>query len=193
MENDLIEAVYIGNYDNTKSSLEAGANPNVLDENGDTPLAISAVESYFAISQLLLEFKADPNLGQLSPILIAVSNGDLALVKILLEAKANPNISYEMTTPLHNATLSGNTEISNLLVKFGAFTNIQDSRGNTPLHYAVYRANYVIAKILIDAGADPMIKDILGKTQIDFAGFFGLKYMLEIMIESRNVDKNWGL
>lgn len=42
--------------------MEKNADPNVLDTNGKTPIAISAGKGYFEITQVLLHYQADPYL-----------------------------------------------------------------------------------------------------------------------------------
>lgn len=186
----LFETVYSDNYVETQTLLEQGADPDVLQE-GETPLTLAVTNSNISISELLLKFGANPNLGTTFPLLIAVTNGESALTKLLLENKANPNIDMQLTTPLHQAVLGSNTDIVTLLLKFGAFTNIQDGRSNTPLHYSIYRGNFIISKLLVDNRADSTIKDFRGKSPIDYAKFFDLLVILKLFIPNMSTNQNY--
>lgn len=185
MSETLFDTVAIGNYDDTEALLIEGEDPNQVDEQGETPLIYAVYNSNLAMAELLLKYGADPNLGATFPLIVAVTNEEIAITKVLLAAGANPNIQVDQTAPIHTASLRSFPEIVRMLLEAGAFTNIQDGRGNTPLHYAVYRANYVISKQLVEGGADTMIKDLVGKTPIDYAKFFELEKILQLFIPNK--------
>lgn len=50
---------------------------------------------------------------------------------------------------LHLACLSGNLQMIELLLQFGANINLQDFHGRTPLHHCISRGNNPLAKFLL--------------------------------------------
>ncbi len=88
--------------------LAHGANPNLADIEGQTPL-------HFAV-----KYRAD-----------------YGLIRQLLENNANPNCpDSTRLTPLHLAAMSGNTEYIVMLIDHGAQVNAKDLNDQTPLAQA---------------------------------------------------------
>lgn len=123
--------------------LDSGAKPNLCDANGNSPLHTQSVFSgSMEMAQLLLKYKADPNLQggkELTTCLhLAVSwGGHAALIPVLLEHGANPNLkNAEGLTPLHSASENGYKENAKLLLDKGADTSIKDNKGLTPADVA---------------------------------------------------------
>ena len=119
-----------------KVLLENGADPNLPNDSGETPLHQ------------------------------AVENKDYLISKILLKHKADPNRQEEYgETPLHYAVTNGDSDTTELLLKFRANPNICETRfKRTPLHIATMKKNREIVKILMVHGANPHEADVFGKT-----------------------------
>lgn len=121
--------------------LRQGANPDITNSMGETPLHQAADNSNMDLARLLLTYRANPNLQQNdgdSPLHHAAFRGDCEMVALLLENGANPNLL-------------------NYMVNFMQF-------GRSPLHYAVDSACCRCVKLLIDQGADPNLEDKQGKS-----------------------------
>jgi ankyrin repeat protein len=74
--------------------LQKGADPNLRDDKGNTPLVLAALGGREDLAQLLLLFKANPNLGNASgqtPLILAVGNRDIPMVRLLLTNGADPD------------------------------------------------------------------------------------------------------
>jgi uncharacterized protein len=74
--------------------LSRGADPNLRDGRGDTPLLLAVQYGQNGMVDLLTGAKANPNLGNgggETPLIRAVQKRDLALVRALLAAGANPD------------------------------------------------------------------------------------------------------
>jgi serine/threonine-protein phosphatase 6 regulatory ankyrin repeat subunit B len=84
-------AVEARNIEAARLFLKHGANPNVRDDTGSTPLNSACLDENEPIASLLLSFRADPNVGD-----------------------------DEHCTPLHHAARLGNAKIAALLLKHGA-------------------------------------------------------------------------
>lgn len=55
-----------------------------------------------------------------------------------------------MQTPLHLAVLTGNAEITSILLSFGAQPSLKDSNGNTALHLAVLHGNLDCVRAILN-------------------------------------------
>ncbi|ONF96416.1 ankyrin repeat domain-containing protein [Sphingomonas jeddahensis] len=74
--------------------LQRGADPNMRDGRGDTPLLLAVQYGHNALVEVLTAGKANPNLGNgggETPLIRAVQKRDLPLVRSLLAAGANPD------------------------------------------------------------------------------------------------------
>ncbi len=78
----------------------------------------------------------------------AVVKGNAALTKILLENKANPNIADSAgVTPLVYAVQFENKEIIALLLKYKADYKIKDNDGHSPYDHALFTKNQDIINL----------------------------------------------
>jgi ankyrin repeat protein len=74
--------------------LQKGADPNIRDSAGNTPLILAAQASREDLVQLLLTYKANINLGNSSgqtPLIIAVNNRDAGVARLLIDKGADPD------------------------------------------------------------------------------------------------------
>ena len=163
--------------------LNAGANPDVFDANGHTPL-FKAMENlvnpyrrhrrneYIEEAKLLLQAGANPNLGDrqtgLTPLAIALfeysqnkNSADIKeIVILLLEAGANPNEEDFVVEPVkYKAPLLikylQDKDIVKMLLHAGANPNL-DCRftGTSPLAHAVLNNDIEAVGLLLEAGAN---------------------------------------
>lgn len=74
--------------------LARGADPNLRDGRGNTPMILAVQNGQTGMIDLLTRARANPNLANSSgetPLILAVQRRDLAMVRVLLAAKANPD------------------------------------------------------------------------------------------------------
>jgi cytohesin len=143
----LFLAAEVGDLTGVKAAIDCGADPNIQDKVGNTPLHDAA------------------------------KSGSPDVVKLLLEHGADPNIQNKVgNTPLHyaakyswlNVALRHDPlEVVKLLLEHGADPNARDKDGKTPLHYAAEFCHVDVARALLDYGADPTIRDSEGRTPLD--------------------------
>ena len=145
-----------------------GAEVNVKDETGYTPLHLAAAKALKKTVEILLGAK-NVNVNaetddKKTPLLLAVSGlpvgqfpseeQRLAVAELLLAKGANPNKKDDKgVTTLHIAAANGWDKLVNLLVSKGPDVNAVDNDGKTPLQAAEKSLNPEVAEILKKAGA----------------------------------------
>lgn len=158
-----------------KALLNAGANPNILMTNPENMHENTEDDSELIWEEhLTLQMMQHlKDLGNFSPLHIAVRDRRLHICRLLLEHGADVNIEdFGQCTPLHWASNNGDIEMVELLLAYGAKVNVQDMAESTPLHEAVRKANLTLVKRLLAEGADPYLKDVSWQSPFDLAGEF---------------------
>ena len=148
-----------------KNLLDAGADPNIADENSDSSLHAAIygycnTETVHNIISNGAQVNAVNNIGE-TPLLTACSTAQRQLVILLLKSKADPNIvNVEGHGSLHKAVNADcSRETLQEIVDHGADVNAKDRRGRTALLLSCFYRQVDSLKVLIEAGADPTIND----------------------------------
>ncbi|XP_068761626.1 homeobox protein Wariai-like [Montipora capricornis] len=169
----LLFAASSNNYMVARLLLEHGADGNIKDQWGKTPLQKAVTQKNVPLVELFLENKADVNIQDwlgVTPLHKAVMLNDVPLVRLLLENKADASILDEVgETPLYVAVTQKNVPLVELLLENKADVNIQDWLGVTPLHKAVMLYDVPLVKLLLENKADPNIQDKVGETPLHIA------------------------
>ena len=155
--------------DMVKELIEAGADVNVTDERGRTPLIhllrLANKRPGFdvrEIVQMLIEKGADVDAStdDEMPLILAIKLGDISVVTMLIEADVDINASLTNATPL---------------VKLDKFSTLDFGGGITPLMAAVRVGNVEITKLLLEdranvnSTADPNASGIKNSTPLIIA------------------------
>ncbi|CAB0030145.1 unnamed protein product [Trichogramma brassicae] len=173
-----------------KLLLRRGANPNIANAKGETPLhhicsrdydddVFDAAKMLFDISdekQKTILVDAQDNRGW-TPLHSAATMGHAHLIKLLLERGANPNsTNKDGETPLHkicelceNGLIEGEVKMcmdSFHEVKQRVQADVRDKKGNTPLHRALDRGYQNWIEWLLRIGADPNCANKDGETAL---------------------------
>ena len=151
--------------------IDQGADPNLRNWRGETPLHRAAIRNPdLDVSRTLIGAGADPNARDetgATPLHRAAPNPSPARAALLIEAGASVNARDRAgATPLHYAAESGRGAMLTRLVEAGASLNVRDEDGATPLHRAIGKGWAEGAKTLLDRGADPNAPDNEGRTPL---------------------------
>ncbi|XP_062598734.1 uncharacterized protein LOC134260163 [Saccostrea cucullata] len=168
--NALLCAVGMEDFEMAKYLLSVKADPNILNEDGNSPLHRATERGLKDIVQLLLDYNADINLAtseSMSALHLATRLGNAEIVQLLLDCNADINLATsESMSALHLATRLGNAEITNILLRKGANTNLKNGDNETPLHFAACQGNMAIVKFLINAECEIDATNILEETPL---------------------------
>jgi len=127
-----------GHYEVVKLLVDAKADLNKADDNGEVALHYATMYHRTSIVRLLLEAGADTNAADVqgSTSLHCSTMYD-DTVDLLLEAKADPNMRDNFgSTPLHKSAGRGKVLSVGKLLAAGAELDAKDGHGNSALHLA---------------------------------------------------------
>ena len=139
--------------------IDAGADLDLANDYGVTPLALACDNGSGAMVTRLLSAGADPNLARSTgetPLMTCARTGALDAVRALLAHGADPNAaeSWHGQTALMWAAGERHAAVVEALVEHGADVHARSSAGYTPLLIAARVDEPELVRLLIAAGAD---------------------------------------
>ncbi len=156
---DLAALIRNGDRDAALAAVRAGADVNVAQGDGTTPLHWAVYKVDPELTRELLKHGANPNakssLGA-TPLAEAAKLANAELVQLLIKARADVNEANEDgQTPLMLAARTGSVPVADLLVRAGANVNAKESwREQTALMWAAGSGQADMTAYLIKHGAD---------------------------------------
>jgi len=170
---ELVRAAEIGDVENVRTLLAAGANQN-LPRNFSALEAASAA-AYPRVVDELLKYRPDVNqrdsagrtalnaLGQSAVGRPGENPSEVARLLIQAGADANAQDNIYANTPLHEVPDAATAKV---LIQAGANLNRRNVEGQTPLMVTL---DPEVARVLLAAGADKTVRDKNGETALDLA------------------------
>lgn len=141
--------------------LKLGANPNAVDDFGQTPLFVALAldqKKYVGVVRELLSHGANPNIeGPRNPLLLAAEGAHKDSVEMLIGAGADVNVVQLTGTPLIKAILGHRHDVMKLLLDAGANPKLSVPVGCDDPQIAGRNA-FEVAQLLGDAKALELLK-----------------------------------
>jgi ankyrin repeat protein len=133
--------------------VKAGANINLANCHGDTPLSCAAFHGHREAMVALLLARAAVNIANIegvSPLYIAVQEGRVEILKLLIKAKGDVNqcVKEDGFSPLMVASGRGFVEAVELLLLNGANVHLKNNDGITALDVAILEKHPSVEAVL---------------------------------------------
>jgi ankyrin repeat protein len=139
--------------------LHAGANPNCVDNFGNTPLMVVGFQDYDRDSQI-----------------------NARIAQALIKAHADIEAKNKYGMPVVFLSLSGFSKgIFPVLLQHGVNVKSKDPMGRTLLMYVAQQGYLETCKDMVSSGVDVEAKDKYGLRAMDYAKMAGLKEVLEYL------------
>jgi ankyrin repeat protein len=180
-----------------------GANPEIINQDGQTPLFTAAAQGYEKIANTLLDIplsvscvNASVNNAAGQTALIAASRGaHVTIVELLLE-KGGADVDRpdnQGRTALYAASQEGHVATVKALLQHGADLEMLTTNGSTPLSVSAQEGHLLVFEELLNAGADIMVRDMSGRSLFEIACIGGHGAVLGSLVKHGARDKKWRL
>ncbi|XWS74568.1 hypothetical protein CRYUN_Cryun01aG0009400 [Craigia yunnanensis] len=178
---------YHGQPDCMRELLLAGADPNAVDDEGESVLHRAVAKKYTDCALVILEnggcrSMAVLNSKNLTPLHLCVATWNVAVVKRWVEVASLEEIAdaIDIPSPVGTALCMAaalkkdheieGRELVRLLLAAGADPTAQDAQhGRTALHTAAMANDVELVKIILDAGVDVNIRNVHNTTPLHVA------------------------
>lgn len=193
-------ALHLAAYHNLPSVAEClvenGANVNITDNRGCTPLLLACYEGATEIVALLVAHKADTTIGgkRDKPLHGAIINRHIPIVRMLIEYGVDVNEKYNGQTPLIMAVdqqpYDVYYDICELLLKKGANIDEVDSHGFTALMLAAEWGYLPFVELLLSYNANINHQSQRHETALSLALKAKYKPIIKLLLKQPNIQIN---
>jgi len=115
-------------------------------------------------------------------LLESYKNKDFDKMESCLKEGVDPNLKYNDEYLLIHASVNGNKNAVELLLKYKADINIRDTNGSTSLNCSITKNKFEIANMLIDHDANIKIESKSGNTALGWACYIGNPQLVKRLI-----------
>ena len=167
--------------------LDAGANPNVIDDRGISPLYLACEQGYPDIAGLLIRTGADINQRNhegISPVEIAINTRHVDTAEFLIRKGCEVFVKRSGFGLMHASASIGSVKLGRLLMNKGVPLDDAGNSGRTPLHLAVQNGHLSFCRFLLKHGARVGIEDKAGFTPLELAMQGGHHEIIELLGEN---------
>lgn len=188
---DGVSSLHAGAWsaDAVRVLLRAGANPNIQNKSGDTPLIVAASKCSTDVVRMLIDHGADITCrrsNNATALHVACAAGAHDIVEALVERGADvAALNAAKDTPLIVAAAANSFECVRKLLDSGrdVLVNAQRENGATALHFACSRGNMACAARLLDAGATVDLQNTSGDTPLIVAADVGAEAVVDLLLQ----------
>ncbi|UCC80575.1 MAG: ankyrin repeat domain-containing protein [Candidatus Zixiibacteriota bacterium] len=183
----LLFSISFQKYETASYLLDSGASTQISNNSGLTPLHYTALRGQVELIDRLIALGADIDARTIdgeTPLHYTVWRNQLEAAERLLKAGARHDLKENYgRTPLHHAAReTGNREMAELLIRYGAEVNSSDRFNDTPLILAAWRGFSGIVNLLLDNNADVPVTGDNSKELLSHAVEKGIDRLFEIMV-----------
>ena len=184
-------AAYLDEAETTALLIRAGAEVNVPNHYGVTPLALASRNGSPAIIEQLVHAGSDPrdplhavNSGE-TPLMLAARTGQIDAVTVLLNlgADANATEAWNGQSALMWAAAEGHVPVLQTLIDHGADIHARSNSGATPLLFAARKGSMDAVRALLAAGSDVNGKRPDGATPLLVAVINGHEDLVDLLLD----------
>jgi ankyrin repeat protein len=164
--NILFDVITYNDFDTVRLLFNYGINPNIMDNEGNTPLSI-LVDHGLKLEDII--------------------ERELFLERLVFLLKFRVNVDIQDKngyTVFHKTVIADDLAVVEKLLTKKADLTLKDKQGRTALHHTQWNGNYKIARWLIAAGADINQIDNSGFTLLNYAALFGHIDLVVTLIKS---------
>ena len=181
------------NIDITQELIQAGTDPNALNESGHPPYFLAAdYPGGDNIMQCYIDAGVDITIstaGSMTALHIAASNGVLDTVKLLVQQGADVNATNDdFEAPIHLAAHQDQYDVVEYLLDQGADVDTESLTKGTPLIAAASNGGVDTVALLLDEGADVRVNATSEKspcyTALQAAALGGFEDILRMLLDN---------
>ncbi|KAJ4720401.1 E3 ubiquitin-protein ligase KEG [Melia azedarach] len=190
---------YHGQPDCMHELLLAGADPNAVDDEGESVLHRAVAKKYTDCALVILEnggcrSMAILNSKDLTPLHLCVATWNVAVVKRWVEVASPEEIAnaIDIPSPVGTALCMAaaikkdheveGRELVRILLAAGADPTSQDAQNRTALHIAAMSNDVELVKIILDAGVDVNIRNVHNTIPLHVALARGAKSCVGLLL-----------